>query len=125
MTIAAVKPISMQQIDMDDLQDVDDIPEAVRFSILLAGEPSSIWAQEFATAYGSIHHPIKPPVDVSGNRIWISYLPRYANDLQSYIDFLKNVVEAANREERRTLEIHEHDTGHKARFREQLKRVYL
>jgi hypothetical protein len=126
MTLEAVKPILLQRVDTDDLQDVDDIPEAVRFSVILDGEPSPTWVQEFVTAYALIHYAIKPPVEVIGDRIWIAYLPRYANDLQPYLNFLKTVVERANFEERRTLEMHEHDnTGPKAQFRERLKALRL
>ena len=126
MTIEAVKPISAVRVDADDLQDVEDIPEAVRFSIQLDHEPSGTWVQEFVSAYGLLHYAIKPPVEVIGDRLWISFLPRYGNELQAYVNFLKNVIDRANIEERRTLQMHEHDnSGQKAQFRERLKGVRL
>lgn len=128
MTLEAVKlkPVRMLNVDTDTLQDVEEIPEAVRFSIVLDAEPSSTWIQEFTTAYGLMHHPIKPPCEVDADRLWIAFLPRYANDLQSYIDFLKMVVERANVEERRTLQMHEHDNaGEKSKIREMLKRLSI
>lgn len=126
MTLEVAKPIAMRSIDVEDLQDVEDIPEAVRFSVVLDSEPTAVWIQEFVTAYGLLHYAIKPPVEVVGDRIWISYLPRYANELQPYINFLKSVIDRANTEEKRTLQMHEHDsTGQKAQFRERLKELRL
>jgi hypothetical protein len=126
MTLEAVKTIKLVRVDADDLQDVEDIPEAVRFSVELDTDPSPTWVQEFVTAYGLLHYAIKPPVEVTGNRIWIAYLPRYAGELQAYINFLKIVIERANTEEQRTLQMHEHDnTSEKARFRELLRGVRL
>jgi len=126
MTLEAVKSIRLLSVDADDLQDVDEIPEAIRFSVVLTDAPSSIWIHEFGTAYELLHHPIKPPFDVIGNRIWISFLPRYSKDLQAYVDFLKAVVERSNAEELRTLQMHEHDnSGDKSRMRDMLKRLRI
>jgi len=126
MTLEAVKPIKLMNVDTDNLQDVEDIPEAVQFAVVLSDEPSSIWVQEFGTAYGMLHHPIKPPFDVVKDRLWVSFLPRYASDLQAYVDFLKAVVDRANVEEKRTLQMHEHDNAaDKTRLRDMLKRLRI
>ena len=126
MTAEAVKNIKLLNIDASDLQDVEDIPEAVRFSVVLSDPPSTIWVQEFDTAYGMLHHPIKPPFEVLQDRIWISFLPRYTKDLQAYINFLKIVVERANVEELRTLQMHEHDNASdKRKLRDMLQRVSI
>jgi hypothetical protein len=124
MTVA--EPITMDRIDIDNLEDVEDIPEAVRFSIVLTAPPSAAWIQEFVSAYAAIRHPIKPPARIDEDRLWIAYLPRYARELPGYLEFLKSVVNTANQEEQRTLTMHEHDTsGQKASFRELLKGVQL
>lgn len=120
------KPVELERIDYDYLRDVDDIPEAVEFSIIASHEPSDTWITEFDTAYHAMHNPIKPPVSIIGNRLWISYLPRYSADLPNYINFILRVVNVANDEEKRSLTIHEHDpTGAKDRFRNVLKGVRL
>jgi len=126
MTTTAAAPMAMERIDIEKLEDVEDIPEAVSFSIVLSATPSAAWIQEFVTAYTAIRHPIKPPARIDEDRLWIAYLPRYARELPGYLEFLKAVVDRANAEEQRTLAMHEHDTsGAKARLRELLKGVQL
>src|SRR5579864_4462114 len=91
----ATKGITLERIDADDLQDVEDIPEAVRFSVLLSEEPSAAWKQEFTLAYRAMPNAVRPPVQIEGDRLWIAYLPRYSADLESYLRYLKAVVERA------------------------------
>lgn len=126
MNLAQPKPISMQSIDTENLEEIEEIREAVMFSIILNTEPTPEWHQEFESAYKVMHHPIKPPVTVEDGRLWITYLPRYSAELPAYIKFLKHVVERANSEEIRTAHLRERDTGgHKAKFREVLKSISL
>lgn len=126
MTLEAVKEIRLVRVDADDLQDVEDIPEAIRFAIILSSPASTIWVHEFGEAYELLHHPIKPPFEVIGDRIWISFLPRYCKDLQPFVDFLKAVVERANFEERRTIQMHEHDNASdKSKLRDVLRALRI
>ena len=65
-------------------------------------------------------YSIKPQVRLDGNLIWVTYLPRYENEVQAYVEFLTKVVAGANEEEALTYEVHL--KGHRSGPREQLRK---
>jgi len=121
------EPIRMTSIDLESLEDVDDIPEAIAFRVNLSCQPREIWRQEFDAAYHRMRNPIKPMIVVEEQTLWVAFLPRYVDVLQDYFNFLGRVVATANAEEARTLEIHYREGRHEPRdrFREDLKRVRM
>ncbi|MGO8673154.1 MAG: hypothetical protein ACLQVD_17580 [Capsulimonadaceae bacterium] len=126
MITAAPDTVDLVSIDVDNLGDVEDIPEAILFDIRLSAEPSAAWTQEFRTAYATLHHPIKPPVEIEPTRLRIAYLPRYSGELADYIAFLKSAVDRANAEIRRSSSLAERgDEGRKTAFRSLLRQIRL
>ena len=119
--------IFMRAVDSDDLRDVEDNPEAVRFCIRLSETPSDIWVQEFEQGYRQTPYQIKPPVQVVGDALEIVFLPRYGSELPGLARFLALIVRRANIETRRTEEIHLSQTHEqqKAEFRQALHRLEL
>ena len=119
--------IVMRAVDADNLGDVEDNPEAVRFHIRLSAVPSDIWAGEFEQAYRQTPYQIKPPVEVAGDALEVVFLPRYASELPGLVRFLSLIVRRANMETRRTEEIHLSKTHEqqKAEFRQVLRRLEL
>ena len=89
--------------------------------------PSPKWIDEFEIAYRTLPNNIKPPIKIDGNRMLISFLPRYQNDLQSYIDFVKMIMDRAEEEIDKTeaIAMHGHQPERIAAFRETLRKVRL
>ena len=119
--------IFMSSIDSDDLKDVEDNHEAVQFRIRLSATPSDIWVQEFEQGYRQTPYQIKPPIQVAGDSLEVTFLPRYAGELPGLARFLALMVQRANAETRRTEEIHlslSHEQQ-KAEFRQALSRLEL
>jgi len=118
-------PVYVKGVDCDDLRDVEDVAEAIEFSVVLTQAPSDTWWSEFEPAYASMPYSIKPQVRLDGNRIWVTYLPRYENEVQAYVEFITKVVERANEEETLTYEVHlkGHRSGPREQLRQSLKNV--
>ncbi|BDI32915.1 hypothetical protein CCAX7_49660 [Capsulimonas corticalis] len=123
----APQPISMTRIDSDELIQDEETPEAIDFSIVLSQTPPEEWAASFTAAYHDLNHGIKPPVRLEGDRIWISFLPRYNSELPLYLRFLQAVVNESNRQVQLTYEIHQNSAKDQMRmqFRDLLRQTAL
>ena len=119
--------ISIRSIDTDWVEDVEDNREAVLFRIFLNTTPTSAWVHEFDELYKAVPYLIKPPVTVVDDSIHVTYLPRYASELEEYTRFLGYIVKRANNETQITLELHEagNVVGRKDSFRETLKKIHV
>ncbi len=119
--------ITLQSIDYDHLEDVEDNPEAVLFRVALSARPSEVWVQEMEQAYRSTPYQIKPPMQVVGDHLEIVFLPRYASELPSFFRFLALMAGRADEETRLTERIHAAGSAdrHKAEFRDALRRIAL
>ncbi len=117
--------ITMREINIDDLGDVEDNPEAVEFTVGLSEAPSEGWIEEFDIAYRQTPYTLKPPVEVKGDCLEVIFLPRYSSELQGFFQFLGLIVRRANEELRRTEEMHISNVQErrKAEFREVLRRI--
>ena len=122
-----IPEITFKAIDLDNIEDVEENNEAFQFDILLNQTPPPEWAREFEYLYQVGPHVIKPPVELDGDRLHIIFLPRYADSLQGFLDFLATVVHHATEEARRTLEIRASEGKERRRqeFRDILKRMHL
>ena len=120
-------PVQIKAIDTEDLRDVEDVAEAIEFSVVLSDTPTEAWWSEFEGAYQSLSHTIKPQARLEDNHIWITYLPRYEGELQQYITFLTEVVRVSNAEEQLTYDLHlkGHRSGPREQFRQHLSAVKL
>ena len=119
--------IFLREIDLDHLGNVEENREAVEFLVRLNTVPTDAWQQEFMVAYERTPYILKPPVRLVGDTIHIVYLPRYAGELQGYIDFLALIVARSNTETHRSEELHTSNAQErqKAAFRESLKQLRL
>lgn len=119
--------VRLREIDTEHLDDAEDNPEAVEFTVLLTQAPSVPWTQEFEQAYRQTPYTLKPPLEVMGDRMKITFLPRYASELEAYFKFLALIVARANDEIKRTASIQASDTQEqrRAEFRRALQRVTL
>jgi len=119
--------IRLREIDTEHLDDAEDNPEAVEFTVLLSGTPSAPWNQEFEQAYRQTPYTLKPPVEVVGDRLKITFLPRYASEMDAFFKFLALMIARANDELRRTSEIQASHSQEQRRadFRRALERVTL
>jgi hypothetical protein len=117
----------MQSIDLDSLEEAEENYEAVAFDIILSGPPQEKWIEEFDIAYRTMPFDIKPPAEVIGDRLRVEYMPRYGDELQEYIDYLKLVLERVEEEVDKSESILLHDDRPHVipQFRETLKRVHL
>jgi hypothetical protein len=119
--------IHLREIDSDHLENIEGSRESVEFTVRLSSKPTEAWVQEFDQAYLQIPYTLKPPVRVYEDSLRIIYLPRYANELQSFFRFLTLIVDRSNKETHRTEEMHTSNTQErqKAIFREALRRIEL
>lgn len=119
--------VRLREIDTEHLEDAEDNPEAVEFTVLLSTTPSAPWTQEFEQAYRQTPYTLKPPLEVVGDRMKITYLPRYAGELEAFFKFLALMLTRANDEIRRTADIQASDIQdqRRAEFRRALQRVTL
>src|SRR5579862_437940 len=122
-----IPEIVFKSIDLENIEDVEENNEAFQFDILLNQTPPDEWAREFEYLYRIGPHVIKPPVELVDDRLRIVFLPRYADSLQAFLDFLATVVHHATEEARRTLEIRSSDYKEYRRneFRQILKEIHL
>ena len=79
--------IHLREIDSDHLENIEGSRESVEFTVRLSSKPTEAWVQEFDQAYLQIPYTLKPPVRVYEDSLRIIYLPRYANELQSFFRF--------------------------------------
>ena len=132
-TEVATKPhvetqrIALREIDLDHLENVDDNPQAVSFRVMLSEMPQEGWTQEFDEIYRQTPYTVKPPVVVSKDTLEITFLPRYASELQGFFQFLGLIVRRANEELQRSEELHasNEQEQRKAQFREALSRIKM
>lgn len=119
------KDIVMVGIDLDSLDESEDIHEAIEFDILLNQVPDPKWVDEFEIAYRVTPHPIKPPVHIVEDRLRTAFLPRYNDELQAFIEFLRDMMRRADIEVRKTeaIQKHGHVSEHIAAFRDVLREV--
>lgn len=119
--------VRLREIDTEHLDDAEDNPEAVEFNVLLSGTPSEAWKQEFEQAYRQTPYTLKPPVEVIADRMRITFLPRYASELQGYFQYLALILARANDELKRTMDIQASHTQdeRRAEFRRALQRITL
>ena len=117
--------IAMSKIDLESLVESPDNHEAVEFNILLTETPAPKWVEEFEIAYRLMPNNIKPPVHIEENHMRVAFLPRYENDLQGFIEFLKSVMRQADEEVAKTEAIVKfgHTDEHITAFRDILKRI--
>jgi hypothetical protein len=101
----SVPEIFFKSIDLDSVESVEDNPEAVTFDIILNTTPSTHWLEEFTYLYSRSQFGLKPPIHIFGDRMRVMYLPRYGEELQSFVSFLGLILERATQEARRTVEI--------------------
>lgn len=119
--------IHMRDIDVDHLEAIEANREAIEFTVRLSSRPGDAWAQEFDQAYLQTPYTLKPPVRVYEDSLRVTYLPRYANELQGYFRFLALIVNRANKETHLSEEMHTSSAQErqKAEFREALRRIEL
>lgn len=119
--------VRLREIDTEHLDDAEDNPEAVDFHVLLSATPSEPWIQEFEQAYRQNPYTLKPPIEVVEDRMRITFLPRYASELEGYFKFLALMLARANDELKRTADIQASSTQEqrRAEFRRALQRVKL
>ncbi len=119
--------VRLRAIDTERLDDAEDNPEAIEFNVLFSSAPSEPWKQEFEQAYRQTPYTLKPPIEVVEDRLKITFLPRYASELEGYFQFLALIVARANDELRRTADIQASHTQEqrRAEFRRALQRVKL
>ena len=117
--------IAMSKIDLESLDESPDNHEAVEFNIVFNEPPSLKWVEEFEIAYRLMPNNIKPPVHIDGDHMRVAFLPRYENELQGFIEFLKSVMRQADEEVAKTEAIVKfgHSDEHIAAFRDVLKRI--
>ena len=119
--------IRMLAIDLDSIEDVEQIDEAVQFRVKLSGTPARDWLNEFEYLYRTVHHPIKPPVVVDGDTLQIQFLPRYDEDLQPLLDFIGDICCRASEEAHLTVSIRTTDEkeARKREFRKYLATMHI
>jgi hypothetical protein len=122
-----IPDIQFKAVDIDSVESVEDNPEAVTFDIILTHVPPSHWLEEFTYLYSRAQFGLKPPIEIHGDRMHIMYLPRYSDDLQSFVFFIGGILEQATNEARRTIEILQTDEKEKVKtdFRDTLASLTL
>ena len=127
MTTDPCPEIALAAIDTEHLEDVEDNREAVSFYVQLCAKPSEVWIQEFDEAYKATPYLLKPPVTVMGDRLHVTFLPRYSEELPGFFRFLALIVKRATEETRQTEALHTSGDQEKRRteFREALRRIEL
>ena len=125
MTDVPMPHIHLRDIDTDHLDDVEDNREAVRFRIRLSEMPPFGWNNEFDQIYKQTPYTLKPPVEVKDDALEVIFLPRYAGELQGFVQFLGLIARQANEELHKTDELHTSDAQEqrKQEFRQALQRV--
>jgi len=127
MSDEQVSEISLKEIDMDYLENVEENREAVEFRVRLSGVPTDVWRHEFEQSYLHMQHTLKPPVRLDGDLLHVIYLPRYVGELSGFFDFLARVIRVSNEEAHVTADLHTSNAQErqKAEFREALRSINL
>lgn len=127
MTDIPMPHITLRDIDIDNLDDVEDNREAVLFRVRLSEMPPLGWKHEFDQIYKQTPYTLKPPVEVVEDALEVIFLPRYAGEVQGFIHFLSLIVRHANEELHKTEELHTSDIHErqKAEFRQVLRRLQV
>lgn len=122
-----IPEIDLVRIDIDSIGDSDENAEAIVFDVVLNTQPPAQWIEEFEILYQRAPFTIKPPVAVEGDRLRVSFLPRYQNELQPFIDFLAQTTHLATAETRRTemIKRDESKEDRKKEFRNVLAKIRL
>jgi hypothetical protein len=123
--LTARRRVGLTSADLDSLAESETTHEAIEFEVLLYPAPDEAWIEEFDIAYRILPNNIKPPVKVHEDRMLITYLPRYQNDLQAFFEFIKTVMGRAEEEIDKTEAIarHSHQPERIAAFRDVLRKV--
>jgi hypothetical protein len=123
--LTARKRVALEAIDLNSLAESETSHEAIEFEVLLNQTPDEKWVEEFDIAYRTLPNSIKPPVAINGDRMLISFLPRYANDLQAFFEFIQSVMRRAEEEMDKTEAIakHSHQPERLNGFRDILRKV--
>ena len=108
-------------IDSETLEIDDTYPGTYGFTVRLSCDPGPEWDEEFAAVYDAAEYPGKPPVVWRGDRLSVFYLPRYADDLPSYLRFLEQMIARANREVERRNSVLPHEEQRMESFRQRLR----
>ena len=119
--------ISLKEIDMDHLENVEENREAVEFRVKLSGVPTEVWRHEFNQSYLHMQHTLKPPLRLEGDVLYVIFLPRYVGELAGFFDFLAGVLKVSNAEAHRTADLHTSSAQEKQKtdFREALRVITL
>lgn len=122
-----VPDVELVQVDLDSVDGVDDNAETIVFDIVLNLAPAERWKEEFEILYQRTPFSIKPPVVIEGDRMTVHFLPRYQRELQTFLDFLGDVVHRATEENRKTeaIKVDEGKEENKRQFRSLLSGVRL
>lgn len=108
-------------VDAETLEIDDTYPGTYGFTIRLTCNPGPEWDEEFVAVYDAAEYPGKPPVLWHGDRLTIFYLPRYADDLPSYLRFLEQMIARTNRAVEKRNSVLPHEEQRMEAFRQALR----
>lgn len=91
-----IETAQITAIESNVLEMNDTYPGTFGFYVRLSRDPGAEWAVEFDSAYEAARYPGKPPVTYRGDTLCVFYLPRYADELSQYLQFLGGVVRDTN-----------------------------
>lgn len=91
-----IETAQIAAINSDVLEIDDAYPGTFGFYVRLSRDPGEEWAVEFHTAYDTARYPGKPPITYRGDTLCVFYLPRYADELGQYLQFLGGIVRETN-----------------------------
>lgn len=87
---------TITKVESETLEVDDAYPETYGFYVRLSRDPGAEWANEFEAVYDAARAPGKPPIEFRGDTLCVFYLPRYADDLPRYLNFLKQMISETN-----------------------------
>jgi len=94
---------------------------AYGFCVHLADQADPDWTAEFQDAYRRLPHPVQPPVEISGNQMTVFFLPRYQDELPSFLAHLLDVAAEANRQVDARNAVLPDDHDQRSRFQDALR----
>ena len=112
-------------IEAETLEIDDTYPGTYGFYVRLSRDPGPEWAAEFQAVYDATRYPAKPPVEFRGDTLCVFFLPRYANDLPSYLRLLERVVSETNHAVEKRNSVLPDEENQKEAFRECLRKAAL
>ncbi len=116
-----IETANITAIETDALEIDDAYPGAYGFYVRLSRDPGAEWATEFESAYDAAGYPGKPPIAFRGDTLCVFYLPRYADDLPSYLRFLHSIVNLTNQSVEKRNSILPDEEREKTEFRARLR----